>query len=254
MAQTRKLVEEELIRTATQAFCEQGYQNTTLDEIVSKVGISRVTFYTYFESKGHLLSVIFERTISSYLRGLRNIAEQPLPRIEMLRRGVLYIVSSLVQDQAIIQLLFREEANLPREAATLVTKMQREIERMIKEDMAKGIQQGELIDEDPLLLMYACTGMWNWMYRWYQPGQKYTPEDVARVFTRILESGILAPEAPVSNVSLSSSLQQTQLSLKEVQKELTKISRQLTPKTKQIRPKRKRRANTKTLSSRNPHV
>ena len=235
MAQTRELVEAELIRAATQAFCEQGYQNTTLDDIVSKVGISRVTFYTYFKSKGHLLSVIFERAISSYLQGLRNIIEQPLSRIEMLKRGVLYNVSTLMLDQPLIELLFREETNLPQEAASLVTKMQGEIERMIEEDIARGIQNGELIDEDPRLLMYACTGMWNWMYRWYRSDQKYTPEDVARVFTRILESGILAPGAPVTNASLSSSLQQAQLNLDAAQAELAKISQQLNPRLKPTR-------------------
>lgn len=242
MARTRELVEAEIIRAATQAFCEQGYKDTTLDDIVSKVGISRVTFYTYFKSKGHLLSVIFERAISSYLQGLQNIMEQPIPRIEMLRRGVVYNVSTLIQDQPIIQLLFREEANLPQEAATLVTTMQAEIERMIEEDITRGIQNGELIDEDPRLLMYACTGMWSWMYRWYQSDQKYTPEDVARVFTRILESGILAPGAQVTNVSLSNSLQQAQQKLEAAQTELAKIAQHLNPQPKQARPKQERKA------------
>jgi len=66
MSRTRKLVEEELIRVAIQYFSERGYQNTTLDDIVSQVNISRVTFYTYFKSKEALLKAIFERASPDY--------------------------------------------------------------------------------------------------------------------------------------------------------------------------------------------
>jgi len=86
MSRTRELVEEELIRVATKYFSERGYQETTLDEIVSQVGISRVTFYTYFENKAALLKTIFERSLRAYRRGLEDILAQPLPRPEKLRQ------------------------------------------------------------------------------------------------------------------------------------------------------------------------
>ena len=62
MSRTRSLMEEEIIRVAIQCFSERGYQNTTLDDIVSQVNISRVTFYTYFKSKETLLKTIYALT------------------------------------------------------------------------------------------------------------------------------------------------------------------------------------------------
>ena len=179
MSRTRKLVEEELLRVATKCFSERGYQNTTLEEIVSQVGISRVTFYTYFESKADLLKTIFERSIRAYRQGLKDILAQPLPRAEKLRQAIVHHITSLINDQPASRLLFREEANLPEDAAKFVAEMHQDIDRLMEKDIQKGIRRGEIINENPRLLMYAFTGMCNWLYRWYDPRKDRSPAALA---------------------------------------------------------------------------
>lgn len=232
MSRTRKLVEEELIRVATKCFSTRGYRETTLDEIVSQVGISRVTFYTYFTSKAALLKTIFERSLTAYRRDLEDILAQPLPRPEKLRRAVAHQITSLIGDQPSTRVLFREEANLPEDTAKFVADMHREIDRLIEKEIQRGIQRGEIINENPRLLMYAFTGMCNWLYRWYQPGGTITPEEIIRVFTRVLESGCLLPERQTKSRTVAKSLQQVERRFQEVRKELRKVSQQLRANTR----------------------
>jgi AcrR family transcriptional regulator len=227
MSGTRKLVEEEIIRVATKYFSERGYQHTTLEEIASQVGISRVTFYTYFEGKAALLTAIFERSLAAYRRGLEDIMSRPLPSLQKLRQGVAHQIASLTGEQPLIRLFFREEANLPEEAAKVVAEMHRSIDRLMEKEIQKGIEQGEIIDENPRLLVYAFTGMCNWLYRWYKPGGKITPEEIVRVFTRVLESGCVTRRTQATNSAVSKSLQQVEKSLQQVGKELEKVSQQL---------------------------
>ena len=78
MAKKRELVEAELLRIATERFTQSGYNETTLDDIVSLVGISRVTFYTYFESKAALLTAIFTRSLKNYRATLEELLARPL--------------------------------------------------------------------------------------------------------------------------------------------------------------------------------
>lgn len=61
MSRTRELVEEEIIRVATQCFSERGYQATTIEEIAARADISRVTLYTYFENKEALGIMVSDR-------------------------------------------------------------------------------------------------------------------------------------------------------------------------------------------------
>jgi AcrR family transcriptional regulator len=42
---------------ATELFLEQGYQNTSIDEIARRAGISRATFFNYFTTKSDVLWV-----------------------------------------------------------------------------------------------------------------------------------------------------------------------------------------------------
>src|SRR5918996_2108452 len=103
MSHTRQLVKEELIRVATQCFSDQGYQDTTLADICSHVNISRVTFYTYFESKAALLKTIFERIVATYKQKLEELLAKPLPPLEKLHQGVTLQITSLTNEQPLIR-------------------------------------------------------------------------------------------------------------------------------------------------------
>lgn len=224
----RQLVEAELIRVATQCFSQKGYQNTSLEDIVSQVGISRMTFYTYFESKAALLTVLCERSLTDYRHKLEALLAQPLPRPEKLRQAVALHVATLTGDQPLIRLFYREEVQLPAEVSQAVARLHREIDRLLEQEITLGIQQGEIIDENPRLLMYAFTGMGNWLYRWYRPGGKISPDEIVRVFTRVLESGTLTPKTHANNASTTKALQQLEKrladSLQEVRQELALLS------------------------------
>ncbi len=227
MTTKRQLVEEELLRTATECFTQRGYNETKLDDIVAHVGISRVTFYTYFESKAALLTAIFTRSLKSYRATLEELLARPLSRPEKIRQVMAHQIASLTTDQPLFRLLFREEANLPPETVRIVEKMQQEIDLLIENEIRSGIEKGEVINENPRLLMHAFTGMCNWLYRWYQPGGEITPEEIVRVFSRLLESGGLTPEAQTDSGAIMRSLQHVETHLTDVQQELETVSHQL---------------------------
>jgi AcrR family transcriptional regulator len=231
MSRTRELVEEEIIRVATECFNQRGYQATTIEEITARVEISRVTFYTYFKSKDELLQAIFDRSLSAYQSGLEAILAADLPRREKLRRVVAHQVASLTADQPAIRVFFSEEKTLPPQIARDVQEFHRRIDRLLEQDTRTGIERGELIDVPPRLLMYAFMGMCNWVYRWYRPGGAITPEAIADTFSRILESGCLQSENSARERSLPDRLQRLEEGMGEIKAELKNVSRQLRLKT-----------------------
>jgi AcrR family transcriptional regulator len=56
----RSLVTARIVETACALFREKGYRHTTMNEIASKLGMSKAALYTYFEDKEALFRAAYE--------------------------------------------------------------------------------------------------------------------------------------------------------------------------------------------------
>lgn len=227
MSRKRQLVEEEILRVAAVCFSQRGYPATTLEDIATQVGISRVTFYAYFKNKEELLKTIFDRMLTTYQKGLETILATPLPRPEKLRRAVAHQVACLTNDQASVRVFFNEEKNLPPPLARYVQEVQANIEAMIEQEIATGIKRGEIVAMNPRLVMYAFVGMCNWLYRWYTPGDTVTPEEIVDTFTQILNSGSVVQQGAAKEAPAADRLKKLEAGMDEMKQELKKVSRSL---------------------------
>jgi len=62
--EVRKL---ELIETALELFRENGCEQTSVSDIVKKVGVAQGTFYYYFKSKDEVLNAVIDRYLREHL-------------------------------------------------------------------------------------------------------------------------------------------------------------------------------------------
>ena len=51
----------EILDAAQELFLTQGYEKTSVDNIIKKVGVAKGTFYYYFKSKEDLLDKLVKR-------------------------------------------------------------------------------------------------------------------------------------------------------------------------------------------------
>jgi mycofactocin system transcriptional regulator len=79
---------QDVARAAFGLFARQGYDETTVDEIATAVGISRRTFFRYFESKPDVVWGEFDAELG---RLRDRLAEAPAdePMMDVLRRSVI---------------------------------------------------------------------------------------------------------------------------------------------------------------------
>ncbi|MEU1050904.1 TetR family transcriptional regulator [Streptomyces sp. NPDC005897] len=86
-ARKKQLTRDALIRSAIGLFTEQGYERTTVDEIVAAVNVSQRTFFRYFNGKE---DVALAPVTEIDERVLELLSERPAsePPLEALRRSV----------------------------------------------------------------------------------------------------------------------------------------------------------------------
>ncbi len=63
---------EEIINVAQELFVLKGYENTSTNDILEKVGIARGTLYYHFKSKEEILDAIISRIIKSTVENIKN--------------------------------------------------------------------------------------------------------------------------------------------------------------------------------------
>lgn len=67
---------KELIDTAEQLFIAQGYEQTSISDIVREVNVSQGAFYYYFESKEDVLVAVIEKKIALMENDFQGIADR----------------------------------------------------------------------------------------------------------------------------------------------------------------------------------
>lgn len=66
---------EEIIRTASELFLEKGLRETSVNDIVARLGVAKGTFYHYFATKDELVELFLQQMIDSHLQDIRIIVE-----------------------------------------------------------------------------------------------------------------------------------------------------------------------------------
>ena len=73
MARGRPSKKQHIIETALSLFIEQGYQGTSIDQVVQAAGVSKPTVYSNFSSKQILWNQVLERILHTSREELQNL-------------------------------------------------------------------------------------------------------------------------------------------------------------------------------------
>lgn len=65
----------DLIQSATGLFREKSFEESSIDDICDKAGVSHGLFYYYFDSKEDMIEAITEKMVKELERELRDIVE-----------------------------------------------------------------------------------------------------------------------------------------------------------------------------------
>ncbi len=82
---------KEILDTALELFQSIGYSKTTVEEIISRVGIAKGTFYHYFTSKKEVLSILADNIVNLMAESAQSITDNPeisaLEKVKLILRG-----------------------------------------------------------------------------------------------------------------------------------------------------------------------
>ncbi|MFF9347337.1 TetR family transcriptional regulator [Streptomyces sp. NPDC014734] len=139
------------MHAALDLFTTQGYEETTVDEIVDAVEVSQRTFFRYFASKEAVVFAIQEMVESHYLSELRRrpAAEAPF---EAIRRAVFCAwnnIGDAVEAVVTVELHMRTYQMIESTPSLLAAHLRRSIDLENQVALLIAEREGLDVDEDP---------------------------------------------------------------------------------------------------------
>ena len=150
----------QILEVAGQVFAELGYPRTTIDEIATRTGVARGTFYLYFDSK----NAIFHELLDLLLARLRenvvgiDVAEgAPLVRDQLLGT-VRRVLDAFRENPAFAKLVMKEAVGVDAEIDKKLEAFDNQLHDWLADALAIGAEMGLIRAIDPEMVAWLILG------------------------------------------------------------------------------------------------
>ncbi|WP_096225596.1 TetR/AcrR family transcriptional regulator [Geobacillus sp. FJAT-46040] len=188
-------MKEKIMAASIELFEQNGFSETSIQDIVDALGVTKGTFYYYFTSKEELLMDIHLR----YIEGLldeeeRIISDKRRPLREKLYDIILMLIHNVERQGREARIFFREMKHLSEEHLQKVKEKRDLFRYRLQSLIEEGMKSGELrCDLSPSIATLTVLGAANWSYQWFRPDGELTDAEVAKQMVEILLDGMSAP-------------------------------------------------------------
>ena len=184
---------QDLLNIAYRMFIEKGYENTSVDDIITEAGIAKGTYYYYFESKDATLEAVIEMMIEKAENVAKAALMNPVPIPQKLA-SVVYAFQPNKDEIVITDVLERKENIVMHDkiGKKIVEVAVPILSDIVREGIAQGIFACTNVEERVKMLLIMSQNMFDY--------GAYSNKDI-EVYVDMLEKSLGAKEGTMSFIS-----------------------------------------------------
>ncbi len=166
-------------------FAEGGPEAVTIVETAEKLGVSRATLYRTLPTKKELLGVLFERSTRELTEQAEAVLTEHNDAHERLHELIRLQVDAAIRMRHYLPVFFGGSM-LPRDVVDRWHVWSKQFEQMWVRVVREAMDEGYLIEADPVVTARLLLGQCNWVSRWYRPAEKYDAKIIADAVINLL--------------------------------------------------------------------
>jgi AcrR family transcriptional regulator len=181
---------EAILHEADLLFSRKGYNSTSLDDIASRLRITKTALYHYVDNKNELLYLCYQRSVE--------LTEQCYAKADAqgktgLEKVLAYLrVDASTGVMSMTPLTEIEAIRDPKARHTLNHRTAA-CEARFRDFISQGIRDGSIRDCDPHLTSLFILGASRNMMQWYNPDASHDLQGIVERFIEFCCQGIAAP-------------------------------------------------------------
>lgn len=168
-----------LMEAAAYEFADKGFHATTTRDIASRAGLSPAGVYVHFASKEDLLFDLSERGHRAARDMLVHAAAEADGPIEALAAIVRTFSQWHAEHHRLGRIVQYEFGHLRPAHRDIVLTLRKEIDAAVQSVLRSGVDAGVFEVTDIPATALALTSLCVDVARWYEPGIRRTPEQIA---------------------------------------------------------------------------
>ena len=196
----------QICRAAAALFCERGYDATSMDDIAKAVGITKAGVYHFVPGgKQALLYAVMsfglDRLETEVITPARAIADAEARLHAIIRHHVRIITEgATTHGFNPITIVVDETGGLNKWQRRQIDRRKRAYVDLLRTTLAQLKTEGKLRALDETVAAFSMLGTVLWVARWYEPGGRLQPEQIAEEILSLALGGLLhaAPQTAVS--------------------------------------------------------
>lgn len=187
-AAEREEKREAVLHAAAQAFSDNGFYKTSLDDIAERLGVTKPTLYYYAKNKEDLVVAVAARALEQILIDLPG--DPRASGYAQLRRFVTNFAHVILTDfgRCLIQL---RDSDLGQEAGGRLREGKGSIDKRMRGLIQTGIADGSIAECDPKLTAFLIAGTINGIVYWHREGVGLDASAIIEIYINQLSTGLL---------------------------------------------------------------
>lgn len=182
---------ERVLDAAVNLFAEQGYDATSVAQVIERAGLTKGGFYHHFASKDALLYEVYGDLITGQLERMDAIIGRRLPPADTLRALIVDLVESTAASAQRALVFWRELHRLGDEHTSTYRAARRRyhdaVRKLIRTAQASG-DFAQVASADTIT--FTIFGVINELPLWYRPNGRKRPAQIATELGDFILAGL----------------------------------------------------------------
>lgn len=187
--QEREVKREAVLRAAAQVFNEHGFQASTLDQVAARLNVSKPTLYYYVRSKDEILFECVRIGLSLLQEAIEGVSASGGNAADKLIAVMRQYAQIATLDFGMCVIRVGEDP-LPAAAKVELRRMKAGLDRVFRDLVRQGIEEGSIGPCDPKLAAFTIAGALSWIARWYRPDGPMSAAQIADAVIELLLRGL----------------------------------------------------------------
>ncbi len=175
---------------ATELFRKKGYAATSMRDLAQAVGMEAASIYSHIKNKEALLSSICFRLADAFMDAKKEMELQTMPAPLLLQKAIEAHVRVITNNLDASAVFLHEWRHLSPEPLAEFIALRKAYENYLIRIIQQGKEEGKFQFEDEKIAVLSLLSGLNWIYDWYKPEGKLSPEQVAQNLSNLLLNGL----------------------------------------------------------------